>query len=84
LLQQENGQALYELYYFLSRPLVIEIQDRADQETIWEAIYHNGFSPCLELIQQNRYEAAKVFYVDLMNNLAKQFLVQEVAAAVLI
>jgi hypothetical protein len=84
LLQQENGQALYELYYFLSRPLVAEIQSRANQEAIWSAIYHNGFSKCLELVQQNRYEDAKVSYVNLMNNLAKQFLVQGVTADVLI
>ena len=84
LLQQENGQALYELYYFLSRPLVTEIMDRPDQEAIWADIYHKGFLPCLELIQQHRYEDAKVHYVRLMNNLANQFLVQEVSAAALI
>jgi hypothetical protein len=84
LLQQENGQALYELYYFLSRPLVAEIQGRANQEAIWEDLYYNGFSPCLELIQQNRYDDAKACYVNLMNNLAKQFLVQEVTSDVLI
>lgn len=84
LLQQENGQALYELYYFLSRPLVAEIQSRPNQEAIWAEIYHNGFSQCLELIRQNRNEDAKVYYVNLMNNLAKQFLGQEVKADALL
>jgi hypothetical protein len=84
LLQQENGQALYEMYYFLSRPLVAEIQTRADQEAIWQDIYHNGFSKCLELIQQNRYEEAKAVYVNLMHGLANRFLGQEVTAEALV
>jgi glycosyltransferase involved in cell wall biosynthesis len=84
LLQQENGQALYEMYYFLSRPLVAEIQTRADREAIWQDIYENGFSKCLELIQQNRYEEAKAMYVNLMHGLANRFLGQEVVAEALI
>jgi hypothetical protein len=84
LLQQENGQALYEMYYFLSRPLVAEIQTRGDQEAIWQDIYQNGFSKCLELIQQNRYEDAKAMYVNLMHGLANRFLGQEVTAEALI
>jgi hypothetical protein len=75
LLQQENGQALYERYYFLSPAIVAEIQDRPNQEAIWQDVYDNGFSKCLELIDQERNEEAKAFYVNLMQNLVQQYLV---------
>ncbi|OQP47936.1 hypothetical protein A4H97_30495 [Niastella yeongjuensis] len=78
LVAQENGQALYEMYYYLSRPLVAEIQTRADQEAIWYDIYHNGISNCLDLIRENRNEEAKVSYVSMMKDLAHRFLGQEV------
>ena len=35
LLKQENGQALFEMYYFLSPGIVDEINDSADNEAIW-------------------------------------------------
>jgi hypothetical protein len=76
LLQQENGHALYERYYFLSPAIVAEIQDRPNQEAIWQEVYYNGFSKCLELIDQARNEEAKTYYVNLMQNLVQQYLMQ--------
>jgi hypothetical protein len=78
LLQQENGPALYEMYYFLSPFIVAEIKDRPGQEAIWKDIYNNGFSKCLDLIAQHQHEDAKAYYVNMMRNLAKQFLSQDV------
>jgi hypothetical protein len=78
LLQQENGQALFEMYYFLSGAIVAEIKDRPDQESIWQEIYNNGLSKCLDLIDQQKHEDAKAFYINMMRNLTQQFLNQDV------
>jgi hypothetical protein len=78
LLQQKDGQALYEMYYFLSPNIVAEIQNKPNQEVIWEQIYIE-FSKCLDLIKQNKYEEVKAYYINLMHNLANRFLLQETA-----
>jgi hypothetical protein len=76
LLQQEGGLALYEMYYFLSPGIVAEIEDRPDQEAIWQDLYYNGFLKCLDLIEQQKPGEAKAFYIDLMRSLTRQFLSQ--------
>jgi len=76
LLQQKDGQALYEMYYFLSPNIVAEIQNKPNQDVIWEQVY-NGFSKCLDLVKQNKYEEVKAYYINLMHNLANRFLLQE-------
>jgi hypothetical protein len=78
LLQQKDGQALYEMYYFLSPGIVAEIQDKPDQDVYWAQLY-NEFSKCLDLIKQNKYEEVKAYYINLMHNLANRFLLQETA-----
>lgn len=78
LLQQKDGQALYEMYYFLSPNIVAEIQSRPNQDILWEQVY-NEFSKCLDLIKQNKYEEVKAYYINLMHNLANRFLLQETA-----
>ncbi|HEX6431659.1 MAG TPA: CFI-box-CTERM domain-containing protein [Niastella sp.] len=76
LLQQKDGHALYEMYYFLSPNIVAEIQYRPNQDVIWENVY-NDFSKCLDLIKQNKYEEVKAYYINLMHSLANRFLLQE-------
>ena len=79
LLQQKDGQALYEMYYFLSPNIVAEIQSKPNQDIIWAEVY-NEFSKCLDLIKQNKFEEVKAYYINLMYNLADRFLLQETAA----
>lgn len=77
LLQQQNGQALFERYYFLSPGISAEIKHRADQESIWNEIYTNDFSNLVSLIEQNKFEEAQAFYISSLHNLANRYLVQE-------
>lgn len=83
LLQQPNGQALYELYYFLSESLVAAINDRPDSDAIWHELYHADLSTCLQLIEEKRYEETKAWYVALMHSLAGRFLLQEATVGAL-
>lgn len=77
LLNQPDGQSLYELYYFLSPGILNEMTGRPDEEVIRREIYENIFSKWLGLIRQEMFEEAKAFYINLMHNLARRFLVQE-------
>jgi hypothetical protein len=84
LLKQENGQALFEMYYFLSPGLVAEINDRADQDAIWQDLYNNEYSKLLNLVKHNKFEEAQAIYVEMMNNMKERFLMQELKTEVLI
>jgi len=84
LLKQENGQALFEMYYFLSPGIVDEINDSADNEAIWEDLFKNEYSTLLNSIKQNKFEEAQSVYVQMMNNLKERFLMQDAKSGVLI
>lgn len=77
LLNQPDGQSLYELYYFVSQSIVIEMKDHPDEEVIRQEVYDKIFSTWLNLIREKRFEEAKAYYIDLMYDLAGKFLVQE-------
>ena len=77
LINQPEGPSMYELYYYLSFGIVKEMKDQPDQEAIFQDVYDRIFVKWLNLIRQQKFEEAKDFYIDLMYNLAKRFLVQE-------
>ena len=84
LLKQENGQALFELYYFLSPGIVAEINSRPNEDAILEEIFNNEFSNWLNFTKQNKFEEAKATYIKMMHNLKERFLMQEAKTEVLI
>jgi hypothetical protein len=69
MLEQTSGYALYEMYYYLSRPIYLAIQSLPDHEEIWHNLYRNELQQALTLIAAQKMEQVLALYKQIMQQL---------------
>jgi len=77
MLEQAGGYALYEMYYYLSRPVYLAIQSRPDHEEIWRSLYENELQQALALITAQKMEQALALYKQIMQRLLDTYVLAE-------
>jgi hypothetical protein len=76
LLENENNGPLAEMYYYISPALKEAIQDTGRAKEIYSALYTNEVRQCNMLIEEGKYEAAKILFEQTMAQLIKTYLVR--------
>lgn len=77
MLEQTNGYALYEMYYYLSRPIYLAIQALPEHEEIWLNLYRNELQQALTLIAERKMEQALALYEQIMQQLLYTYVLAE-------
>jgi hypothetical protein len=77
MLEQPNGYALYEMYYYLSRPVFLAIQSQPDPGEIWRNLYSNELQQALTLIADKKMEQALTLYKQIMQRLLHTYVLTE-------
>lgn len=76
MLEQPGGYALYEMYYYLSRPVFLAIQSQPDHEEIWRNLYRNELQHALTLIAEQKMEQALTLYKQIMQQLLYTYVLE--------
>jgi hypothetical protein len=74
LLKTEDGGAIFEMYYHVTPTLTESINFKPDNINIYNQLYQNSISKCTELINQEKYQDAKVVFIETMDELMEKFL----------
>lgn len=74
LLHQDNGSSLIKGYYEIAPLIVDKINRLPNSREIYQSIWDEWLSTCLELIEQGKNEDCKLRYIDMVNYLKKTFL----------
>lgn len=74
LLHQDNGSSLIKGYYEIAPLIVDKINQLPNSREIYQSIWDEWLSTCLELIEQGRNENCKLRYIDMVKHLKKTFL----------
>ena len=69
----DNGP-LVEMYYYISPALTEAITNTGRAKEIYQGLYHNQVRQCNELIEEGRYDAAKMLFEQTMEYLMKEYL----------
>jgi hypothetical protein len=77
MLEQPNGYALYEMYYYLSRPVYLAIQAQPGHEEIWHNLYKNELQQALALIAAQKTEQALMLYKQIMQQLLDTYVLAQ-------
>lgn len=75
-LKNEYNGPLAEMYYYISPALKEAIQDTGRAKEIYSALYNNQVRQCNMLIEEGKYEAAKILFEQTMAELIKTYLVR--------
>ncbi len=78
LVNQKDGKELIEKYYRIAPEIVWAIERHPDRKDIYTNLWKEDIYPCLLLIQQSHFEAAKDIYLRTMIDLKSQFLSEDV------
>jgi hypothetical protein len=63
------------MYYYISPALKEAIQDTGRAKEIYSALYNNQVRQCNMLIEERKYEAAKILFEQTMAELIKTYLI---------
>ena len=74
LLQSEPGHEIVEEYYNVAPGLVMMIDMQKDADQIYQNIYEEYLTPCIQHIENERNEECCKLYMQMVNNLKKQYL----------
>lgn len=74
LLRQDDGSALIKEYYRIAPLIVDRINRLPNSEEIYRSIWNEWLAACLTLIEQNKNEACKVRYIEMVTTLKKSLL----------
>lgn len=70
---QPGGYALYEMYYYLSRPISLAIQSLPGRDETWHGLYTNEMQQVLTLIEEQRMEQAFTVCKETMQRLLHNY-----------
>lgn len=62
LKNSENGKDLIDTYYLIAPKIVSEINKTKDSKSVYEMIYDKMVKPCVELIENNKFDEALDLY----------------------
>jgi hypothetical protein len=74
LLGNEDNGPLVEMYYYVSPALKEAILGTGRAKEIYTALYNNEVRQCNRLIEEGKYEAAKILFEQTMDELMKTYL----------
>jgi len=74
LLAQPDGKALVEEYYHVAPAVVQRIDARPDRREVYQGIWQEYLSPCLQAIETGRPEDCEKTYVDMVHSLCRKYL----------
>jgi len=69
----DNGP-LVEMYYYISPALTEAIANTGRAKDIYQSLYHNQVTQCNKLIEEGKYDAAKMLFEQTMEYLMKEYL----------
>lgn len=69
----EEGRVVVERYYEVAPRIVSAINETMDNKAVYETLYQKMVKPCVELIEQKKYEEALEVYRDSMLQLEKAY-----------
>lgn len=70
---QPGGKELIAEYYQIAPKIVSAIDTRPDSQIIYHSILEKYLTPCLRYIETKQYEECKETYIEMVNNLRKQY-----------
>ena len=73
LTKAEGGLAAISHYYIVAPKIVAAIDKLADRDEIYEVIYNKMIKPCVEFIEQKKYQDAFELYKDMTLQLADKY-----------
>jgi hypothetical protein len=77
VLEQPGGYALYEMYYYLSRPIFLAIQLLPDNKDIWHNLYRNEMQQVLALTEEKKMEQAFILCKEVIQKLLYNYVLSE-------
>lgn len=69
----ESGKEEVKKYYKIAPQIVSAINETSNPKTVYEKIYNNIVQPCVELIEQKKYEKAYELYKQSILELEKEY-----------
>jgi uncharacterized protein (DUF1015 family) len=76
MLEQPHGYALYEMYYFVSRPVLRAIQALPEREQIWQDLYNNELQEALQLLNKGTFDQVLNLYKTTMAKLMETYVLE--------
>ena len=73
LKSSEEGMAIIRQYYEIAPKIVSAINDRNDSKTIYEMLYEKMVKPCVEFIEQKKYQETLELYRSMTLQLEKEY-----------
>ena len=77
LFEQADGPELIDEYYDIAPTIVNRINKRPDAKETYQSIYQNYISPCIDLIDQERFTDCKNLYMQMMHVLGQEYLFRQ-------
>jgi len=74
MLEQPDGYALYEMYYFVSRPILRAIQALPEKEQILQDLYSHELQQALELLNKGVFDQVLNLYKRTMAKLMETYI----------
>lgn len=74
MLEQVNGYALYEMYYFISRPILRAIQALPEKQQILQDLYNHELQQALELLNKGAFDQVLNLYKCTMAKLMDSYI----------
>lgn len=75
LAKTTKGKKLIKQYYEIAPKVVSSINDREDKLTIYQKIYNKMILPCVEFIENEKYEEALGLYQNWTLKLEKEYVI---------
>ncbi len=76
LREKEEGKSVIKQYYEIAPKIVSAINERLDSKKIYELLYEQMVKPCVELIEQEKYQETLELYYNVTNQF-KKYIVDE-------
>lgn len=74
LLKTESGRAIVENYYDIAPGLVMMINMQKNADEIYQHIYEEYLTPCINCIESEQKEECREIYMQMVQSLQKQYL----------
>lgn len=75
LIAEPDGPELIDAYYDIAPTIVNRINKCNDSDSIYEDIYTDYISPCVNYIEEDNYSDCKILYVKMMHNLKDKYMI---------
>lgn len=69
----EEGQAFIKQYYEIAPKVVSAINDTNDSKSVYEMLYSKMVKPCVELIEQKKYQETLELYKNMTLQLEREY-----------